>query len=134
MFTERINFLQKAVIFHPLEATFLILQRRKNEVERTGEWDLPGGNVKFGEVHLDAIRREIREETGLGVIELQVAQVATGFNQERQLYHLFIGYSCKAEHTQVQLGEHEGCRWVTEKEAQGLLPGYLLELVNELSR
>jgi ADP-ribose pyrophosphatase YjhB (NUDIX family) len=91
---------------------------------------LPGGNVMFGEIHLDAIQREIREETGLAVTDLQIAQVATGFNKDRQLYHLFMGYSCKAEGVQVRLSEHEGCRWITKQEAQGMLIGYLLELVN----
>jgi 8-oxo-dGTP diphosphatase len=130
MFTERVNFLQKAVIFHPLESTFLVLQRRKEDAARASEWDLPGGNVMFGEIHLDAIVREIREETGLAVTELQIAQVATGFNKERQLYHLFMGYSCKAEGVNVRLSEHEACRWVTKQEAQELFSGYLLELIN----
>lgn len=130
MFTDRVNFLQKAVIFHPFEATFLILQRRKDSSTGAAEWDLPGGNVIFGEIHLDAIQREIREETGLLVVDLQVAQVATGFNKDRQLYHLFLGYSCKAESIHVRLSEHEAYRWVTKQEAQGLLGGYLLELVN----
>jgi ADP-ribose pyrophosphatase YjhB (NUDIX family) len=114
MFTERVNFLQKAVIFHPLESTFLVLQRRQDDAARTSLWDLPGGNVMFGEIHLDAIQREIREETSLVVTDLQIVQVATGFNQERQLYHLFMGYSCKAENVNVRLSEHEACRWVTK--------------------
>jgi 8-oxo-dGTP pyrophosphatase MutT (NUDIX family) len=130
MFTERINFLQKAVIFHPLESTFLVLQRRQDDAARASLWDLPGGNVMFGEIHLDAIQREIREETSLVVSELQIVQVATGFNQDRQLYHLFIGYSCKAENINVRLSEHESCRWVTRQEAQELFNGYLLELIN----
>ncbi len=129
MFSDRVNFLQKAVIFHPFEATFLVLQRRKDANTRE-EWDLPGGNVIFGEIHLDAVQREIREETGLSVTDLQVAQVATGFNKERQLYHLFLGYSCKAESVNVRLSEHEAHRWVTKPEAQELLTGYLLELIN----
>jgi 8-oxo-dGTP diphosphatase len=130
MFTERVNFLQKAVVFHPLESTFLVLMRRREDANQAVSWDLPGGNVMFGEIHLDAIQREIREETGLAVTDLQIAQVATGFNKDRQLYHLFMGYSCKAEGVQVRLSEHEGCRWITKQEAQGMLTGYLLELVN----
>ena len=130
MFTDRVNFLQKAVIYHPLEPRFLVLQRRKDNSAQNSQWDLPGGNVIFGEIHLDAIQREIQEETSLSVIDLQVAQVASGFNRDRQLYHLFLGYSCKAETLDVRLSEHEAYRWVTKQEAQELLSGYLLELIN----
>lgn len=44
----------------------LLLARRAREPYR-GRWDIPGGFLQEGEHPLDALRRELREETGLEV-------------------------------------------------------------------
>jgi len=43
----------------------LIIQR--GQEPRKGEWSLPGGVVNLGESLADAVRREVKEETGLEV-------------------------------------------------------------------
>jgi ADP-ribose pyrophosphatase YjhB (NUDIX family) len=48
----------------------VLLGRRRFE-PRSGYWDLPGGFLEEGEEPLDALRREVREETGLEVEPLR---------------------------------------------------------------
>lgn len=48
----------------------LLLARRRSEVF-DGRWDIPGGFVEEHEDPLDALRRELREETGLEVEPLE---------------------------------------------------------------
>lgn len=65
MFTDNVKFFQKSVVFHPDQEKFLTLRRSAADSKHPGYWDLPGGGVDFGENHLQAIEREIKEETGL---------------------------------------------------------------------
>jgi len=121
MLTNRVQFLQKALVIHPCGSTFLALQRSKDDDKLPGFWDLPGGNVSFDENHLDSIRREIREETGLHIKELQPIQVVTWPDEERDIYTIFVGHRCQVEIESIKLSvEHTEYRWVTKEEFLGL--------------
>ena len=45
----------------------LLLTRRSSQVREPGHWCLPGGHLDGGEDWISAMRREVREETGLEV-------------------------------------------------------------------
>jgi ADP-ribose pyrophosphatase YjhB (NUDIX family) len=58
-----------AVVFRGDAREEILLQRRDKEGEPVrGRWEIPGGRWHAGESAGDAVRREIREETGLDVI------------------------------------------------------------------
>lgn len=123
LFTKQIKFLQKAVIFHPDEkGKFLSLKRPQNAKSRPGAWDLPGGNVQFGEEHETALVREVQEESGLIMGNIEPHIVLTNFDAQGGIYYLFIGYSgwC-SDGAEVKLSsEHTEYKWVTKKQFMDL--------------
>ena len=46
---------------------FLVTQRALDKKWAAGGWEMPGGGAKSKESSLDAIKREVKEETGLDV-------------------------------------------------------------------
>jgi 8-oxo-dGTP diphosphatase len=52
-----------AIIVH--DGSLLMVQRGQDPGK--GLWSLPGGRVERGEYLVDALRREVREETGLAI-------------------------------------------------------------------
>jgi 8-oxo-dGTP diphosphatase len=77
----------------------VLLVRRSNPPMQ-GEWSIPGGLVETGETTREAIIREVREETGL---EIEVVKLAEVFERivrdpdSRVQYHyVLIDYVCRA--------------------------------------
>ena len=62
-----------AVIWNDADEVLLI---RRTKPPGAGRWSLPGGKVEQGETLEQAVRREVREETGLEVEILGLAGVA----------------------------------------------------------
>lgn len=133
MFTDDIKFLQKIMIFHPKEHKFLALRRKKNEKSRPNCWDLPGGNVLFGELHMPSLKNEISEETGLTVEGIEIKQLMTNF--ENSVYYIFAGFVGKALSEDVEIGdEHYDFRWLNKEDFLKLKSAnFLINFVKSLS-
>lgn len=84
-------------------------------------WDLPGGGLNPGEPILQALQREIREETGLLNVRVEsLLTIVEGFfpNWHGQLLHsLNIIYKCAVEDKDIRNGDPEvgikGIRWLS---------------------
>ena len=62
----------------------LLIQRGRGA--SIGEWSIPGGRVEFGETMVEAVKREIAEETGLDV---EVREFV-GWVERRSADHHFV--------------------------------------------
>ena len=75
----------------------ILLVRRSNPPLQ-GEWSIPGGLVETGETTKEAIVREVREETGLEIRIVRLAEVFERILRDREFrvqYHfVLIDYLC----------------------------------------
>jgi ADP-ribose pyrophosphatase YjhB (NUDIX family) len=83
-----------ALIFH--RGRILMAERGKPPL--MGQWSLPGGLVETGESLADAIRREVREETGLEVDLLGVFEIFERIMPDgaglAEYHYVLIDYIC----------------------------------------
>ena len=59
-----------AAIIFDKEGRILVSQRSLNSNLYPGKWQVPGGKVEKGENCLDALKREVKEETDLEIISI----------------------------------------------------------------
>ena len=77
--------------------------------------DLPGGRVAFGESPVEALHREVVEETGLSVTV--IAPIATWHYVHGRFQLVGIDFLCEYVSGEVALSdEHERYAWLTEEE------------------
>lgn len=76
----------------------ILLVRRSNPPLQ-GEWSIPGGLVETGESTKEAIAREVREETGLEIEVVKLAEVFERILRDResrvQYHFVLIDYLCR---------------------------------------
>jgi 8-oxo-dGTP diphosphatase len=104
------------------EGKYLVLKRAKPYPgEMVKKWDIPGGRIKPEEKTIDALAREIKEETGLAIAHIETILAAQDIMRVSTRHTVRITYliTCK-EHTNIKLRakEHSEYRWVTVPELQ----------------
>jgi mutator protein MutT len=98
-----------------------IIVKRANDPYK-GQWSIPGGRVELGEALAEAVRREMREETGL---EVRVGPVIEVFERvervgDRILYHfVVVDYLCTCTGGVLCAGDDaEDVAWVSTEDLQ----------------
>ena len=85
-------------------------------------WGIPGGKIKWGETSVEALRREIKEETSLAVTDIEFVLVQDCIHSKefyRDAHFVLLNYTCRcAGEPAVKLNdEAREFRWVTVAQA-----------------
>jgi 8-oxo-dGTP pyrophosphatase MutT (NUDIX family) len=112
------------------EGEILLLHRHDHKSEG-GRWGVPAGKIDQGENELEAMIREIKEETGQKVIaeELEyLSKVYVKYPEYHFIYHMFRVKLDKKTDVTLSASEHKDYKWVVPQDALNL------ELVRDLDR
>ena len=89
-------------------------------------WGIPGGKIKFGESSVDALGRELKEETNLDVTDIRFVLVQDCIRSRefyREAHFILLNYTCRARgRTPTVTLNHEAqeFQWITMAEAMRL--------------
>ena len=113
----------------------IYIQQRLPDTPWGNLWEFPGGHVEAGEPPEEAVRREIREETGFRVKEIvALGQVRSQFTHHRITLHAF---ACRLQgrRTTPTLKAAQAYRWLplAELDAHAFSSGHR-KLLNRLLR
>lgn len=104
------------------EKTVLLLQRQEDEEAYPGLWELPSGKREFNETSIEALVREVKEETGLSIrvegplsVFEYVVETPTEIRDTTQINFLASPIGME-ETVQFNTKEHQAARWFTKEE------------------
>lgn len=109
----------KVLVWNSDKTKFLMLLRGKTAPHGPLTWDIPGGDVEESEELIASAVREVKEESGLSVIEPITSFVYLDRQPDETVLTIF--YECVSNSEEVNISwEHDEYRWLTYDEAKEL--------------
>ncbi len=102
-----------------------ILMAQRGKPPLMGQWSLPGGLVETGESLAEAVRREVREETGLEIEPLGVLEIFERIMRNAEgtaeYHYVLIDYICRVAGGALAAGDDAcGVEWVRRRDLAAL--------------
>ncbi|MBT3304449.1 NUDIX domain-containing protein [Candidatus Woesearchaeota archaeon] len=106
-----IGFATKAIIFK--EEKVLLITKSDKEDINPNTVDIPGGRLEFGETPEDALRREVKEETGIEIEIIKPSHCWTLIKKEKEFQLVGVTFYCKfLSGIETLSEEHTEFKWI----------------------
>ena len=116
----KIDIAVKAILFNKKHNRILLVQRGKKDSVGANDWESAGGGIEWGEHPEEAMKREIKEETGLTVKNLKYRGIVTFVSNiyGTEYMHLFTANDFEGE---IDYNCDEGkLEWVKKEDIPSL--------------
>lgn len=106
----------EAIIQH-VDGDYLLMQRSYNKEIYPGKWEIgAGGSALKGENNIEAVLREIKEETGIDTGELKEIYNTIHEKHQAIYYGYLLETAYKKDAIQLQENETINYRWISKNE------------------
>lgn len=130
----------KAVIQNSDGRLLLLKKEQPFEGEMIVKWEIPGGRIDVGELTIDALKREIKEETGLDLVSIDRILAVQDILKNPKLHVVRVTYLVSARgglvvnHSDTSDTLHTEAKWCSLDEVKTLpLDHYFAEFIAEAS-
>ena len=104
---------------------YLIVKRSDDLKYEPGKWAFVGGTVEFGENPKNALKREVMEEVGIEISDIEILNIDHGtfLSVDRKIkrHSIHLSFLCKAASDKIKINkEITEFRWLIPKDISKL--------------
>lgn len=106
----------KVLLYFKKANKYLVLQRAQPYPgEKYCKWDVPGGRIIPGEPLVKALKREVKEETGLAVKKIDKILLVQDILRVKSKHTVRVTFLAETSSDRVRLDqkEHQAFQWLT---------------------
>ena len=113
----------------------LIIKRTENQSVYPGYWDIPGGTLESGELPLEGLKREVKEETNLDIGKASLFFHTANIDKSKNklFVRLIFLATYKGSNIILNPNEHTEYQWITKETYKNFkLIGYLYDCLPQI--